>query len=482
MMLGLLLGLLPVFLMGVTFSLVLTRGRLNLGEYIGAAFPLGFGQLSLLVILFDMIGCTRWNPFLIIAELLVVAIWVMFLCWTGGASLLWKKVKEKIGVGASIKGFFRRTNLLYLVVTLLCVVWVYIILHNTLFYPTYDIDGRGVFDVVGYYISQEHTIRNLSMFDPLENPLIHNPGSCISYAPFLQVCYAYVYWLGAGSSKIVTALLFFSFVMVLYSSSRRQMSATASILLLLVVLATPKFVEVCSWSLTNAMLAVFASMGFIYACQWIERRDKEDAVSMMAMSIVYFSCSLLLRIEGFLIPASLGIVLLYLVFRKQMKFSRVLVWGICVLLPLLIWMVYQKIVGLSTENFFITRLFWDPSKAHRILGEFGSILSHRLYYGLMFIYAIPVLLFSVLWYFWKKEGILYPFVAVIISICLYGIFLYHIDYVWDTLDRVLTDSAYRYFLIYVPIVWYSIFSSIPVRKSLGLLESRLSFSNIGKCC
>ncbi|MDE6694730.1 MAG: hypothetical protein K2J57_02730 [Bacteroidales bacterium] len=470
MQLTVVLSLILVELMGLLFLFFLKEKKLNLFEWIGLAFPLGLFQLCFSVIFLDMLGALPWNPWLWIMEVLLCAVW-------GIAGF--KKHRNELSKTFSFQIFPLKPitiNALFLVVLVFVLYIGWMNFYNTLYYPTYDPDGIWAFDVVGYIMSKEHTLRHLSIFQAPENPFIHNPGSCIGYTPLLQISYAYVYWAGAQTSKSIVALLFVSMMLVVYGASRRSMGKTASILLVFAIMSTPKILEYSSWSLTNVMLLVFSIMAVIYALLWINSGvDDEDKSFFKKISCILFAASIMVRIEGFVVPAITGLILLWIVFAKRrMKFREVLLWGCGVLLPFILWTFYQKAVGLSTESFFIARPFWDYWKAYQIGATFKGVFIKRLYYGFVFLYAVLACVVS-LFFVYKRKDNLYGFFILFGSMFLYGLTLYHVDYVWDTIDRVLADSAMRFILLYVPIAWYCIFTCYPVSWFLNKMEHVLSF-------
>lgn len=475
MQLTVVLSLILVYLMGISLLFFLREKKLNLFEWIGLAFPLGLFQLCLSVIFLDMLGSLPWNPWLWIMEILLCAVW-------GIAGF--KKHRNEFDKRISFKSFHLKpikTNALFLAVLAFVLYIGWMNFYNTLYYPTYDPDGKTAFDIVGYVMSREHTIRNLSIFQAQENPLIHNPGSCIGYTPLLQISYAYVYWAGAQTSKSIVALLFVSLMFVVYGASRRSMGKTASILLVFAIISTPKILEHSSYSLTNVMLLVFSTMALIYALLWINSGvNDDDKIFFKKVSCILFAASIMVRIEGFVVPAITGLILLWVVFgKKRMKFHEILIWGCGVLIPFIVWTFYQKTVGLATESFFIAKPFWDAGKAYQIAASFKKAFSYRLWYGFVFWYAVAACAAS-LFFCCKKKDNLYGFVLLFGSMFLYGLVLYHVDYVWDSLERILADSAMRFFLLFIPIAWYSIFTCYPVKWFLDKTEQTLSFELGGR--
>ena len=60
--------------------------------------------------------------------------------------------------------------------------------------------------------------------------------------------------------------------------------------------------------------------------------------------------------------------------------------------------------------------------------------------------------------------------ALLLSIILYYIILYQVDYKWDSINNVLAYSAKRFMFCYVPIAWYYICNCKTVQAGFNWIE------------
>ena len=148
-----------------------------------------------------------------------------------------------------------------------------------IYFPTYDRDSLAGFDTIGYVIAQEHTLKGLSLFQADYMPQIHNAGSYIVYAPMVQLSYAFVYLLGAETSKLITALIYLSFLIAFYGCMKRVINKTGSAIAVFFMMITPEMFAFSSLSATNVIHAVSASLGIIYIAIWFKYREKKRLIS-----------------------------------------------------------------------------------------------------------------------------------------------------------------------------------------------------------
>lgn len=467
-------GILLLVVMGFVLGSVIGQGRLSLGEVIGLSFPLGAAMTSFLVLLLDMVGPFSWNPWLILTQFFVLMVALLSLrkgCrYRSSFPRLFRS-----GSDLFVKGSY---NALFWVVLLVVVYIEWLNFYTTMSYPTFDRDGVVAFDVVGYVLSHEQTLKGLSIFQAEENPFIHGPGSCIAYAPLFQIVYGYVYWAGWPTSKVVPALMFLSFLISLYFFGRRFMTPTSSILMTFAVLITPRMLEYSCYSLLNVMQTVYTTMGVLYIYLWRYRNRDEDGKPFLIMSAILFSAAVLSRLEAIVFPFAAGILLLFYVLRRRIKIKDLILWSLIILVPLAIWLCFQKISGLASVNFYITHLFWNADKAGQIAGGFIKNFGRSADYGWVFYYLFIAVIANLIFFKGERKKRLFLFYVILISMFVYGVMLYHVDYLWDTLDRVLYSSSMRFFLSFIPLAWFYIFESPLSQKFFLWLDSKLSISGV----
>ena len=111
---------------------------------------------------------------------------------------------------------WKQANLVWVLLIILIGYCEYMNFSKCMFFPPSDRDSLAAFDTLGFVAAQDHTYMRMSLFDADYNPSIHRAGGSIAYAPFVQMSYAYVYILGAETSKSIPALMYLFFVIAFY--------------------------------------------------------------------------------------------------------------------------------------------------------------------------------------------------------------------------------------------------------------------------
>lgn len=73
-------------------------------------------------------------------------------------------------------------------------------------------------------------------------PSIHNAGSYITYAPMTQLSYAFVYLLGAETSKLIPAFIFLFFLITFYGVMKRISGHTCAAVATFLTMITPEMI------------------------------------------------------------------------------------------------------------------------------------------------------------------------------------------------------------------------------------------------
>ena len=304
------------------------------------------------------------------------------------------------------------------------------------------------FDTIGYIAAQEHTYKNLSIFNGDYIPAINGAGSYITYAPMVQLSYAYTYLLGAASSKIIPAMFFLSFIISFYATIKRVSGKTAAAIITFFVTITPEMIAFSSLSATNVIHSVYASLGVIYIALWFNKKKYSDLI----LGSLLLGANMWTRTDGIVfIGAAMVIVIIDAIRTKKYKyFISFLVLSFT---PALFWVIFQKITGIFAESIAITHLFYDEVKLMKVLIYILDLVTHPQYYGWTFlIFGIAII--SNIYYLIKKADNLDVLSMIIMSMVAYMIIIYQIDYKWDTIENVLMFSAKRFFFCFVPLIWF----------------------------
>lgn len=449
--LSVLTGYLTMNLISIRFSLL---------EKIGFSFPVGIGLQSFLMLLLDAmgIGLTAAS---VLAGGLVLA---LLLC----IPLYFKRKEIARQLKEPVKIAFTTYNLVWLLFIVLIIYFEYMNFSKCMYFPTYDRDSLAGFDTIGYIASREHTFRGLSLFTGDYMPAIHNPGSYISYTPMIQLSYAYVYLLGAGTSKLIPGLMFLFFLIAFYASVCRVTNRTGAAIATFFVLITPEMIAFSSLSATNVIHAVTASTGIIYLALWFRYRERKD----LYLGSLLLAINIWTRTEGIVfIGAALCVMLADVVRTKQYKDFIPLALS---LTPAVIWALYMKLFGLYAEGIAITHFFWDAAKFELIYSYLKNHYTNTQYYGWSFVVLLLAFLVNIRNVIRKRDNL--PLLAMIVlAAVFYFIVLYQIEYKWDRIENVLAYSAKRFLFCFIPCVWYYAATSRIVVTGLDKLQKFLSF-------
>ena len=445
-----------VFLIGF-FLLCRITVHNSILERIGFALPTGLAFVTLTMTIMDWadIALTRSSLTTLTIVLLIVAVAANY---NQPKALLRQFVPQKLD--------FTWFNLLWVGMLGVVVYLEYINFNKCMVYPTYDRDSLAAFDTIGYICAQEHTFHAMSIFDPVYFPHMHQAGSSISYLPMVQLSYAYVYTFGAATSKAVPAFIYLGFLFGFYGLCRKGMSHTGSMLVLLGIVTAPEMLSFASHSVTNVMQACMASAGIVYACLWINNRKQHD----LWLAILLLAINNWMRAEGIVFVGTAWLLVIISVCKHKDWKNALL--PVLSLIPLVVWELYSKACGLTSDNAIITHLYWDSEKAKTIFNGAWALFSGGTYYGLTFhIFAIIAIIMifnganlSICSLVYEKNGVKRKkslleisflnytdtpiskivFKALVISVIAYYFVLYQVDYKWDSVDNVLAYSAKRF--------------------------------------
>ena len=147
-------------------------------------------------------------------------------------------------------------------------------------------------------------------------PQIHNAGSYIVYAPMVQLSYAFVYLLGAETSKLIPALIYLSFLIAFYGCMKRVINKTGSAIAVFFMMITPEMFAFSSLSATNVIHAVSASLGIIYIAIWFKYREKKD----LYLGALSLGLNIWTRTDGIVfILAALFVITIDAIIKKTWK-------------------------------------------------------------------------------------------------------------------------------------------------------------------
>ena len=447
------IAILLLFLCGF-FIISRISTEFTLTERIGFAFPIGLACVTFLMMLRDWAGMSITSS----SSMSITTILVLL----AAASLI--SIRKEFFASLKPKTDHSWFNLLWLLLLVILVYVEYANYTKTMFFPVYDRDSMAGFDTIGYIAAQEHTYKGLSIFAGDYMPKIHQAGSCISYIPMLQLSYAYIYSLGAETSKIIPALFYISFIIGFYGLACRATNHTAAMLATLATVFTPEMLSFSSLSITNVMQATMASTGLLYVTLWCKTEKRRDL--LLGAALIAVNCWL--RAEGIVFGGAAGILVLIQCLRKKTSWLTLII-PLATLLPTVLFSMYASASGLTSESALITHIYWDSEKASTIWTGAWALFKTTTFYGWAFLLLFLAFLANI-YYTIKERDNLFVLGALILSAFLYYLVLYHVDYKWDSLNNVLAYSAKRFMFCFVPMAWYYIVTCHISRRGFRWIE------------
>ncbi|MDR0605403.1 MAG: glycosyltransferase family 39 protein [Bacteroidales bacterium] len=434
--------------------------KFTLSEKIGLSFPTGLFFVTFIMLLMDAVNISLTQNTILTGLLVFIAALITLTVFK------WKTSFE------SIKKSFSFTlgdiNAIWIVFVIFIVYIEYMNFQKCLFWPPYDRDSIAGFETIGYIIAQEHTFKGLSIFQQDYVQYIHNAASYITYAPMVQLSYAFVYLFGAETSKIIPGLMYAFFLFSFYAVSKRVVKKTAAVIITFFVLLTPEMLAWSSLSMTNIIHAIFASLGIIYVAVWLRERQKRD----LFLSAILLAINVWCRMEGIVfIGAVLCILFVDMLLKKNYK--DYILYTLITVSVFIVWNVFMKLNGLFAESIIIAKPFWNGEKLNNIWKYMMDLYTNTTFYGITFIVFV-IGFFTNLWFLIRKRDNLYLLSVILLAMLFYIILLYQIDYVWDTMENVLMYSAKRFMFCFIPVIWYYIVSNRTVMWVMDKAETFFS--------
>ncbi|MDR1181774.1 MAG: hypothetical protein LBL13_07330, partial [Bacteroidales bacterium] len=156
--------------------------KFTLSEKVGLSFPAGLFFVTFIMLLLDAASISLTQSSILIGLLVFIAALITL------TVLKWKASLESIKKSFSFS--FGELNAVWVFFLVLIIYVEYINFQKCMFWPPFDRDSIAGFETIGYIISQEHTLKGLSIFQQDYINYIHSAASYITYAPMVQLSYA----------------------------------------------------------------------------------------------------------------------------------------------------------------------------------------------------------------------------------------------------------------------------------------------------
>lgn len=443
-------------LLGLCVALSISQ-RLKLIEMLGLAFPVGIGLQTFLILLLDVADIRSTATSVLTASWLVIAGAVSFLYFRRSLLKEWWRRTSKLT--------YPKISWLWLLALLAIGVVMVMNLAKTMYYPTFDNDSVRGFNLLGKVVAHEGTLKGCSLFTDANHRDMYRPGSSMVYVPLTQLAYAYVYMLGAATSKIVNALIFVSFVVTFYGVTSRFATHTLTAIATFFTFVTPEMLAFSSLSVTNVTHAMYASLGILFFVAWYYKKIP----SLLWIAATLLICNSWTRTEGVAFVGAACCVMLWHSIQAKAYKRLFLFSGLC-LFPIIFWQIFLKAYNMNIEITFVP--YWDSHRVAVIAREIWQLFTSFTLYGFTFLCFLVALLSNV-WAMVKKRDHLVTLTLTLLAWIFYTAMVYLIDYTWDSLEAVIRSSYKRFLFSFVPLLWFYVATGYNVRWLFGKVDDFL---------
>lgn len=451
-------GLSTTILLGICVALSLSQ-RLKLAEVLGLAFPVGIGLQTFAMIFLDVLNIRITATPVLAVSWLTIAGLAGFLYFRRGRLKEWCRYVSRFTCP--------KVSWLWLLALLAAGVVMVMSVAKTMYYPTFDTDSVNGFNLIGKVVAHEGTLKSCSLFTDPNHWEMHGPASYMTYVPLSQLAYAYVYMLGAATSKIVNALFFISFAIAFYGVTSRFATHTLTAVATFFTLVTPEMLAFSSLSGTNFTHAVYASLGILFFVAWYYKKIP----SLLWVSLLLLMLNSWTRTEGVAFVGAACCVMLWHGVRTKTYKKLALFVGLS-LFPFVFWQIFLKAYHLEAPLAFILHPFWDSHKIAVIAEEMWKLFTSFTLYGFTFLWFLVALLSNV-WAIIKKYDHAVTLLLTLLAWIFYTILVYQVDYVWDSLEAVMRSSYKRFLFSFVPLLWFYVAAGYNVSWLFGKVDNFL---------
>jgi len=425
--------------------------RFSLLEKLGASFIVGIGIQTILMAILDLFSIPLTITSIFCFSLIIMLI-ALFFCYKTKNELI-DQFKT-----FSIKSInYKQYTILWFIVLIAIGYIAFLNWEKCIYFPTFDRDSIVGFDFMGRVIAHEHKMGLSSYYLQYGSAL--KGASYVRYTPFVHLSYAYVYLLGAESSKLINGLFFLSFIVVFYAALRNKLTPTLAILATLFTILVPEFIAFSSMSGTNVLHATYASLAIIYAWLFFNTNKKR----YLGLSILLSALNIWTRQEGIVFIAAIALILLIKAIREK-QYKNFIYYSVLAISPFIFWLIYLKVLNLGSQGESMNLMpFWDADKFDTIKNLGWWLISNTTYYSLTFV-TFGIAALASLFFILKKRENYELLVMFFISFFAFCVLIYQVEYNWDTLENVMNFSFKRFLFCFVPIAWAFTFTNPIMEK------------------
>lgn len=335
------------------------------------------------------------------------------------------------------------------------------------YWPPNEFDTLTMYDFRGRVFAREGEITGI------------NDGYEASYPLFTSLLHTMLYTWGFENPKIIYSLIFMIFVLVFISVVKRHTNRLSSFFAGALLTTTPLLAQQAQVAYTNMTFAVYIGLAMVFLVSFMATERREDLI----YTILLLGASAWIRAATLPFAAMFLLALILFGFKKRLAWKSIpflIGWYLFFELPwrffqtnILRIAVYEQrgISAIAQAN--LTSLLGLLPEVLQTLNK--NLLSPQIIGGVGVLFLLSVL-FSLTHTFFKKKmektfllGLKIIIVGIFIWILLaLSIFPFSQDLrLWRLL---LTDSMTRLFMIFYPLMLFTVFVSRPIRDLLKELE------------
>lgn len=456
---------LSVFLMGFFIVHLTSRNSLFPLEKTGLSFPVGLGITTFIMFLMELAHIPL-NLKFIISIVLIVTIGL------SAISIFLRKKWPLLNFEfkwPSIKDAFKTINLSWLLFFSVIIYLLYGITMKCMFWIPFEHDSVAGFDLYAKMIA--HTQGMLSDIFEVDNKPVSGTGARFVYPPFLALANSLCYMGKMESARILTPLMYISFLLLFYGLLKRYTTSLAAILFTLLLLITPEMMAHVALSQTNIPCAIYASSAAIFLILWFYKRVE----AFFYLSLILMTLNIWVRSDSIVFNVA-AITLLGIDALKNKTWKKFFMYSFICVIPLLSWTFFLKANGIKMDNnVFIKYLYWDYDKLKTIFDYWYFDSFSTSYYGIAYHLFFIVLLLNIRSIILKKDMLLLISFYFMVHI-LYSLLIYQVDpksSAGSDIPGFMTMSYKRYVFCFIPLMYFYIASNNLLVKAFKKIDDYL---------
>lgn len=446
------ISFLLVFILGFLFVNLISI-NFSTFEKIGFAFPIGLGFVSFIFFIFQIISI----KIDIISTMLGVVFFSICI-------YVWLKHKNQhskmleFNIGNAIKLTFS---------WFLCLIVMLYFLGGigakNFYYTPLEYDSIVGYDLLAKTIAKEGKTLT-SFFDyPYQNTI---DILRFVYPPYVSSSFAFAYLSDFQNPKIITFLLFISFLISFYGLIRSKINDTWAIFFTLVMMLTPEFFSHASLALSNLPNGILTSLSALCLVLYLTERT----LKYFYISLVFMVLSNWTRSDS--IVFVLGAAILFVLdFYKTKEWRLPLLYIVVSVLPLIIWSIFIQLnLHIKTSEIFVNNFFWNSEKLTSLFSKTSYLLlASGMTYGITFQLFLVILALNFVDLFTTQ---IHLAIFIVVSWFAYTLLYYQMDNAAiGDLETYIYTGFKRGMFNFVPLCWFFIATSPFSEKWIKKMDS-----------